>query len=140
MMYGFPAEFTFTGYDPSLFMLTAYLLGLLAALILGAIVLGLLTLPAFFLVLFGVEQLASVVAHVSGAFPAKLLVIMFRGLRRAPLRTSLTYVALFVLTFVLCLIYAVLFLINYVTTEKEANFKAIVTHKTLIPSQMPPGY
>ena len=140
MMYGFPAEFTFAGYDPSLFMLTAYLLGLLAALILGAIVLGLLTLPAFFLVLFGVEQLASVVAHVSGAFPAKLLVIMFRGLRRAPLRTSLTYVALFVLTFVLCLIYAVLFLINYVTTEKEANFKAIVTHKTLIPSQMPPGY
>ncbi|MCS7020356.1 MAG: ABC transporter permease [Gemmataceae bacterium] len=140
MMYGLPVDFVPTGYDPSLFMLAGYLLGLLATLILGAIVLGILTLPAFFLVLFGVEQLASVVAHLSGAFAAKLVVIMFRGLRRAPLRTSLTYVALFSLTFVLCLIYAVLFLINYVTAEKEANFKAIVTHKTLIPSQMPPGY
>lgn len=140
MMYGFPADLFPTGYDPSLFLLSGYLLGLLAALIIGAILLGLLTLPAFFLVLFGIEQLASVVAHLTGAFPAKLVVIMFRGLRRSPLRTSLTYVALFVLTFVLCLIYAVLHMINSATTEKEANFKAIVTHKTLIPSQMPPGY
>jgi putative ABC transport system permease protein len=140
MMYGLPIDFVPTGYDPSLFLLAGYLIGLLAALILGAIALGILTLPAFFAVLFGIEQLASFIAHLTGLFPAKLVVIMFRGLRRSPLRTSLTYVALFALTFVLCLIYAVLYLINYVTTEKEANFKAIVTHKTLIPSQMPPGY
>ena len=63
-----------------------------------------------------------------------------RACGAAPLRTSLTYLALFVLTLVLCLIYAVLYMIGNATTEKEANFKAIVTHKTLIPSQMPPGY
>src|SRR6266540_1093805 len=49
-------------------------------------------------------------------------------------------VALFVLTLVLCLIYAVLYMIGNATSEKEANFKAIVTHKTTIPSQMPAGY
>ncbi len=141
-MYGLPSDMvpTVFGFDPSLFLLTGYLLGLLAALIAGAIVLGFLTLPAFFIVLLVVEQAANLVANLSGWFPAKLVVFMFRGLRRNPLRTSLTYVALFVLTFVLCLIYAVLFLINYVTTEREANFKAIVTHKTMIPSQMPYGY
>lgn len=73
-------------------------------------------------------------------FPRRLLLMMFRGLRRSMLRTSLTYLALFVLTLVLCLIYAVLYMIGNATTEKEANFKAIVTHKTIIPSQMPPGY
>ncbi|MBY0458299.1 MAG: ABC transporter permease, partial [Gemmataceae bacterium] len=70
----------------------------------------------------------------------KVALIMFRGLRRSLLRTSLTYLALFVLTLVLCLIYAVLYMIGNATSEKEANFKAIVTHKTTIPSQMPPGY
>jgi len=62
---------------------------------------------------------------------------MFRGLLRSPLRTSLTYLALFVLTLVLSMIYSVLNFIGIVTTEKEANFKAIATHKTIIPSQMP---
>ena len=62
------------------------------------------------------------------------------GSRRTPLRTSLSYLARFVLTLVLCLIYAVLHMIGNATREKESNFKAIVTHKTLIPSQMPPGY
>ena len=35
------------------------------------------------------------------------------------------------------MIYAVLNFIDIVTSEKEANFKAIATHKTVIPSQMP---
>ena len=56
------------------------------------------------------------------------------------MRTSLTYLALFVLTLVLVFIYTILTFIGNVTAEKEANFKAIVTHKTVIPSQMPPGY
>ncbi len=56
------------------------------------------------------------------------------------LRTSLTYLAIFVLTLVMCLIYSVLSMIETATSEKEANFKAVVTHKTTIPSQMPPGY
>jgi putative ABC transport system permease protein len=136
-MYGMPSEFAPTGFDTSMLLMSAYLLGALAVLIFGAMILGILTLPAFFLILWVADRVFGVIAHTTGWFPAKLVLIMFRGLRRTPLRTSLSYLALFVLTLVLCLIYAVLYMIGNATAEKEANFKAIVTHKTLIPSQMP---
>jgi putative ABC transport system permease protein len=139
-MYGMPSDFAATGFDTSMLLMAGYLLGGLAMMILGAIILGILTLPAFFLILWIADRVFGVVAHATGWFPAKLVLIMFRGLRRTPLRTSLSYLALFVLTLVLCLIYAVLHMIGNATREKEANFKAIVTHKTLIPSQMSPGY
>jgi putative ABC transport system permease protein len=139
-MFGMPSEMGPTGLDPSMFMLSGYLLGLLAGLNVVALIVGVVTLPVFFLVLFGVEQVARIVSNVSGWFPAKLVLYMFRGLRRSPLRTSLTYIALFVLTMVLALIYSVLVFIGRVTTEKEADFKAIATHKTVIPSQMPRGH
>jgi putative ABC transport system permease protein len=139
-MYGMPSEFAPTAFDTSMLLMAGYLLGALGGLILFAIALGILTLPVFFLILWIADRVFGAVAHVTGWFPAKLILIMFRGLRRTPLRTSLSYLALFVLTFVLCLIYTVLHMIGNVTREKEANFKAIVTHKTLIPSQMPRGY
>ncbi|HEV3385993.1 MAG TPA: ABC transporter permease [Gemmata sp.] len=140
-MYGMPSgQMGPLGFDPSMFMLSGYLLGMLAGLIAIALIVGLFTLPIFFIVLFVVEQGARLVAERTGTFAAKLVLIMFRGLRRSPLRTSLTYLALFVLTLVLSLIYAVLNFIGMVTTEKESNFKAIVTHKTIIPSQMPRGH
>lgn len=123
--------------DPSMAMLTVYLLGLLGGLNLIAMALGILTLPVFFAVLYGIEQVAAIVSNATGWFPAKLVLYMFRGLRRSPLRTSLTYIALFVLTIVLAMIYSVLVFIARVTTEKEADFKCITTHKTIIPSQMP---
>ncbi|MBA4066520.1 MAG: ABC transporter permease [Isosphaera sp.] len=139
-MHGLPPEFGPVSLDSSMLLLAGYLLkGLVQVNLLG-LVLGLLTLPVFFLVLYAAERAVGAVASATGSFPAKLLLIMFRGVRRSPLRSSLTYLALFVLTLVLCLIYAVLHLIGNATAEKEANFKAIVTHKTLIPSQMPPGY
>src|SRR5262249_55738626 len=128
------------GFDPSMFLLSGYLLGLLGMLILVALGVGLVTLPIFFAVLYGIEQIARVVSEATGSFVAKLVLIMFRGLRRAPLRTSLTYLPLFVLTAVLVFLYTILSFIGNVTTEKEANFKAIVTHKTVVPSQMPLGY
>ncbi len=139
-MYGMPPQMGGIGFDTSMLQLVGYLFAGLVGLILIAILLGILTLPVFFLILYTADKTAGVLATVTGWFPFKVIVIMFRGLRRNILRTSLTYLAIFVLTAVLCLIYAVLYLIGYVTTEKEANFKAIVTHKTIIPSQMPPGY
>ena len=139
-MYGLPPEMGMTGFDTSMFQLTGYLFAGLVGLILIAIALGTLTLPAFFLILYVADKVVGALASATGWFPLKLILIMFRGLRRSPLRTSLTYLAIFVLTLVLCLIYAVLYMIGNATSEKEANFKAIVTHKTLIPSQMPYGY
>jgi putative ABC transport system permease protein len=139
-MFGMPQDMSPTGFDPSMFLLSGYLLTMLGGLILVALVVGICTLPVFFVVLYAVEQLARVVSEVTGTFAAKLLLIMFRGLRRSPLRTSLTYLAVFVLTAVLVMLYTILTFIGNATAEKEANFKAIVTHKTLIPSQMPRGY
>lgn len=139
-MYGMPPEMGASGFDPSVFLLSGYLLTILAGLIMVALSIGIVTLPLFFLVLYAVEQVARLVSEVTGAFVPKLVLIMFRGLRRSPLRTSLTYLALFVLTFVLVFLYTILTFIGNVTTEKEANFKAIVTHKTVIPSQMPPKH
>ncbi len=139
-MYGMPSEMGMTGFDTSMLQLTGYLFAGLVGLILIAIALGTLTLPAFFTILYAADKAVSALASATGWFPLKVVLIMFRGLRRSPLRTSLTYLAIFVLTLVLCLIYAVLYMIGNATSEKEANFKAIVTHKTTIPSQMPPGY
>lgn len=139
-MYGMPQEMSPVGFDPSILMLSGYLLTVLAALIAGALFIGVATLPVFFLVLYVIEQGARAVAASTGAFVPKLVLIMFRGLRRAPLRTSLTYLALFVLTTVLVFLYTILTFIGNVTTEKESNFKAILTHKTVIPSQMPPKH
>ena len=137
-MYGMPTGgMGPTGFDPSMLMLTGYMLGMLTGLIALALVVGLFTLPVFFIVLFVVQFGVQFVAERTGTFSAKLVLIMFRGLLRSPLRTSLTYLALFILTLVLSLIYSVLNFISLVTTEKEANFKAIVTHKTVVPSQMP---
>ncbi|MBP3958845.1 ABC transporter permease [Gemmata sp. G18] len=140
-MYGMPQDMMGpAGFDPSIVMLSGYLLTLLAGLITLALLIGAVTLPIFFVVLFAIEQGAWAVAGATGAFVPKLVLIMFRGLRRSPLRTSLTYLALFVLTTVLVFLYTILTFINTVTTEKEANFKAILTHKTVIPSQMPPKH
>lgn len=139
-MFGMPPEMGMTGFDTSMFQLTGYLFAGLVGLIVVAILLGLFTLPAFFAILFTADKITGAFASATGWFPLKVVLIMFRGLRRSPLRTSLTYLAIFVLTLVLCLIYAVLYMIGNATSEKEANFKAIVTHKTLIPSQMPAGY
>src|SRR5262249_47617019 len=127
-MYGIPQEMGPVGFDPSIFLLSGYLLGVLAGLIGIALMVGIATLPVFFLVLFVIEQGARAVAAATGSFVPKLVLIMFRGLRRSPLRTSLTYLALFVLTTVLVFLYTILTFIGNVTKEKEANFKAIVTH------------
>jgi putative ABC transport system permease protein len=139
-MYGMPPEMGPLGFDTSMLQLSVYLLYRLTQLITGAIALGIITLPIFFLILWLSDRFFAFISYTTGWFPAKLVLVMFRGLRRTPLRTSLTYLALFVLTLVLCLIYAVLHMIGNATREKEANFKAIVTHKTLIPSQMPSAY
>jgi len=136
-MFGMPSDGMGAGLDPSMPLLSGFLFVLLAKLIGYALAVGLVTLPVFFVVLFVVEYIAAAIANSSGSFVAKLVVIMFRGLRRAPLRTSLMYLALFVLTLMLTGIYSVLSFIGRATTEKEANFKAIATHKTIIPSQMP---
>lgn len=127
------------GFDPSLMLLTGYLLAGVGTILGIASVLGVITLPIFFLFVWVAELVLAWLSE-SGSLAVKVMLMLFRGLRRSPLRTSLTYLALFVLTFVLCMIYTVITFIGRATSEKEANFKIIMTEKYSIPSMMPPGY
>ncbi|HEY2786314.1 MAG TPA: ABC transporter permease [Fimbriiglobus sp.] len=139
MPYGAPAAFgPQTGVDPSLLVLAGYNLYILGIVIVIALFLLVSVIP-FFAVLFLCEFALKILSETGIQF-FKYLLIMFRGLRRSPLRTALSYLALFVLTVVLTLIYAVLHLLSNVTTEKEANFKVIITERYSIPSQMPPSH
>ncbi len=126
--------------DPSIGFLAAYLFGGIGLGLLVAFGLAIGTLPVFFGIVFVAELALRALAATTGMLLFKVPLILFRGIRRSPLRTSLTYVALFVLTMVLCLIYTVVTFIGKVTSEKEANFKVIMTEKYSIPSMMPPGY
>ncbi len=125
--------------DTSMLRLSFYLLAGLVAVNGLAIVLGLVTLPVFFIVLY-VLELGLKVGAATGFTAFKVAMLMLRGLRRAPLRTALTYLALFVLTFVLCFIYAILTLVDNKLSDKDSNFKAIMTEKFSIPSMMKRSY
>ncbi|MCZ2344219.1 MAG: ABC transporter permease [Bacteroidales bacterium] len=104
--------------------------------------LALATLPIFFLALFILDFVLrgfQVSPDPVGKY-AKLAGLVFRSLRRNLLRTALTYVALFVLTGMLTLIYSVVSFLGKLTSEKQAQQMVIVTEKFAIPSMMPPGY
>ena len=112
----------------------------------GAIVLLTLfacfTLPIFFAAMGSL----SVGLRVVQNFPdpvgkySKIGGLVFRSLRRNLVRTALTYVALFVLTGMLTMIYGLVKSIGKLTSEKEDSQLVIMTDKFSIPSQMPPGY
>jgi putative ABC transport system permease protein len=71
---------------------------------------------------------------------APYLRLIFKSLRRNPLRTVLTGTATMLLVLVITLIWSVLWLLDLVTTERSKDFKAIVTERWQIPSQMPLSY
>ncbi len=107
-----------------------------------ATVLACFTLPIF----FGAMWLLSLGLRVLQNFPdpigkySKIGGLVFRSLRRNLLRTALTYVALFVLTWVLTGIYGMVKFLGDFTAEKEDSQMVIMSEKFSIPSQMPPGY
>lgn len=68
------------------------------------------------------------------------VVLGLRSVIRALLRTSLTYLAVFVLVFVLCCIWSILAFLNQIMTQNDANLKGIITEKYQIPSQMKPSH
>lgn len=66
--------------------------------------------------------------------------IALKSIRRNLTRSALVYLALFVMVLVITLIWSVLSFLQAVTASKAANFKALVTEKYQLPSQMPPRY
>jgi putative ABC transport system permease protein len=70
----------------------------------------------------------------------KLLLLILRNLRRSWLRTILTALGTVVLVVVVTLSWSFLAFFDDVTASKSQNFKAIVTERWQIPSQMPMTY
>jgi putative ABC transport system permease protein len=70
----------------------------------------------------------------------KFFRLVFKSLLRNRLRTILTCVAVMILVLVVTFIWSILAFLDLVTTEKAQDFKAIVTEKWQIPSQMPMTY
>jgi putative ABC transport system permease protein len=70
----------------------------------------------------------------------KLLFLILRNLRRSWLRTTLTALGTVVLVIVVTLSWSFLAFFDSVTAEKSKNFKAIVTERWQVPSQLPYTY
>jgi putative ABC transport system permease protein len=106
--------------------------------VLGAAFLALLP---FFLFLFVAELGLNGLANFDPlSRTAKFIGLMFKNLRRNLLRTSLAYLAIFVLVVVVTGIWSILAFLDLVTSEKKRDLKAIVTERWQIPSQMPFAY
>lgn len=65
---------------------------------------------------------------------------VIKSLQRNLLRTILTSMATAVMVLVVTMVWSILSFLNAVTAEKSKNFKAIVTERWQIPSQMPMAY
>ncbi len=89
------------------------------------------------------EGVASTLPSRLGSFllaAPKFAVIVFKSIRRNLLRSSLSYLAIFVMVFVIAVIWSILGFLESQTAAKAGNFRALVTDKFQIPSQMPPRY
>ncbi|MFO0934918.1 MAG: ABC transporter permease [Gemmataceae bacterium] len=126
-------------WESSIFQLSGYAIAGMAGMIFMALLIGVMTLPIFFAVIYGLAGVLWLFDS-TGLLIFKIARLIVRGLLRNVLRTALTYLALFVLTFVLAFLYTVVTFLGAAMKEKEANFKVIMTEKYSIPSQMPPAY
>ena len=66
--------------------------------------------------------------------------LIFRSLRRNPLRSVLTSMAIAVLVLVITLVGSVLAFLDAQTADKSHNLKALITERYQIPSRMPMAY
>ena len=70
----------------------------------------------------------------------KFFRLILDNVRRNLVRTLLTSLGTIVLVLVVTLVWSVLWFLDRMTTEKSENFKAIVTERWRLPSQLPFAY
>jgi putative ABC transport system permease protein len=86
---------------------------------------------------------AAAVLLVAAVFRKQVLFnvrFMAKSLARNPLRTGITVLATMALVFIVTIILSFFDLLDQVTTERAKDFKAIMTERWQIPSQMPIAY
>ncbi len=70
----------------------------------------------------------------------KFLLLILKNMGRNPLRSLLTAAGVMFLVWVVALVWSILTFLDANTTEKNTNFKIIVSERWQIPSRMPPSY
>src|SRR5205814_8388556 len=83
---------------------------------------------------------ALLVAVAGMAYYHKALLFILKSLARNKVRTLLTGLATGLFVLLVTLVWSVLWFLDLVTQEKKKDFKAIVTERWQIPSQMPFSY
>src|SRR5207302_2623923 len=71
---------------------------------------------------------------------SRFFLIMLKSLRRNLVRTSLTYLATFILVMIATFVWSTLAFMDQLTTEKSKDLKLIITEKWEASSQMPFAY
>jgi putative ABC transport system permease protein len=105
--------------------------------IVAVILVALVALVPLFLVLYAGEVVLNAV-QIGRA--SRFFLVALKSLRRNLLRTSLTYLASFVLVVVVVMVWSVLYFLDLLTSPKTRNVKLIVTEKYQGFSQMPFSY
>ena len=122
-------------------------MGVYSALILTAVIalftiIAVGTLPIFFSALFVLKLGFTALSNFPDPIGkySKLAELVFRSIGRNLLRTTLTYIALFVLTGILTALYGIVNKVNDFLTEQEGDQVVIMSERFSVPSRMPPRH
>ena len=105
--------------------------------VLGLVMLAFVALLPFFVLLFVGE---SALKAIPSGRALRFLLMMFKNLRRNLMRTSLTYLATFVLVVIVTMVWSVLYWLDNFTKEKAKPPKLIVSERWQANSEMPFAY
>src|SRR5438132_11387814 len=107
------------------------------AVIAGLVLVAFLALAPLFCFLVGAEFL---LCHAHLGRVSRFLLLVVKSVRRNPLRTSLSYLAAFVLVAVVTMIWSALYVLDHMTEGRARDVKVIVREKWQDNSEMPLGY
>jgi putative ABC transport system permease protein len=105
--------------------------------VVGMVLIALAALGLLFLGLWGGEVLVNVL-NLGRA--SRFVLVMVKSLRRNPLRTSLTYLAAFVLVAVVTIIWSALYVLDHLVQTKARDIKVVVSERWQANSLMPFAY
>jgi putative ABC transport system permease protein len=107
------------------------------AAIFGLLLVALLAMGSLFAILAGAEFLLSR-AHIGRL--SRFLLLVVKGVRRSPLRASLTYLAVFVLVAVVTMVWSALYVLDHMTEAKAQDIKILISDKWQVGGLMPWAY
>ena len=85
--------------------------------------------------IIGLIVVSGAVAYI--ALSPRMFLLGVKNLRRNLLRTTITGLVIRVLSFIVTMIWTIIYFIDLATTERAKDLKIIVTYKWSVPSQLP---